>query len=114
MTTKKFSELGLIEPLTHALEAQNYTTQTPIQEEAIPQLLNNADLLGIAQTGSGKTAAFVLPILQHLTNGKLRPSAKGALVLILAPTRELALQIGVFVSAYAKIYRFDTRSSSAE
>jgi ATP-dependent RNA helicase RhlE len=102
LTTKKFSELGLIEPLTHALEAQNYTTPTPIQEEAIPQLLNNADLLGIAQTGSGKTAAFVLPILQHLTNDKLRPSAKGALVLILAPTRELALQIGVFVSAYAK------------
>ena len=102
MTIIKFSELGLIEPLTHALEAQNYTTPTPIQEKAIPQLLNNADLLGIAQTGSGKTAAFVLPILQHLTNGKLRPSAKGALVLILAPTRELALQIGVFVSAYAK------------
>jgi len=102
LTIIKFSELGLIEPLTHALEAQNYTTPTPIQEEAIPQLLNNADLLGIAQTGSGKTAAFVLPILQHLTNGKLRPSAKGALVLILAPTRELALQIGVFVSAYAK------------
>ena len=102
MTIIKFSELGLIEPLMHALEAQNYTTPTPIQEEAIPQLLNNADLLGIAQTGSGKTAAFVLPILQHLTNGKLRPSAKGALVLILAPTRELALQIGVFVSAYAK------------
>ena len=102
MTIIKFSELGLIEPLTHALEAQNYTTPTPIQEEAIPQILNNADLLGIAQTGSGKTAAFVLPIVQHLTNGKLRPSAKGALVLILAPTRELALQIGVFVSAYAK------------
>ena len=102
MTIIKFSELGLIEPLTHALEAQNYTTPTPIQEEAIPQLLNNADLLGIAQTGSGKTAAFVLPIVQHLTNGKLRPSAKGTLVLILAPTRELALQIGVFVSAYAK------------
>ena len=102
MTIKKFSGLGLIEPLTHALEAQNYTTPTPIQEEAIPQILNNADLLGIAQTGSGKTAAFVLPIVQHLTNGKPRPSAKGALVLILAPTRELALQIGVFVSAYAK------------
>ena len=102
MTIIKFSELGLIEPLTHALEAQNYTTPTPIQEKAIPQILNNADLLGIAQTGSGKTAAFVLPIVQHLTNGKLHLSAKGALVLVLAPTRELALQIGVFVSAYAK------------
>ena len=102
MTIIKFSGLGLIEPLTHALEAQNYTTPTPIQEKAIPQILNNADLLGIAQTGSGKTAAFVLPILQHLTNDKLRPSAKGALALILAPTRELALQIGASVSAYAK------------
>ena len=102
MTIIKFSELGLIEPLTHALKEQNYTTPTPIQAKAIPQLLDNADLLGIAQTGSGKTAAFVLPILQHLTNDQLRPSAKGALALILAPTRELALQIGAFVSAYAK------------
>ena len=98
----KFTELGLIEPLRHALKEQNYTRPTPIQAKAIPQLLDNADLLGIAQTGSGKTAAFVLPILQHLTNDRIRPSVKGALALILAPTRELALQIGASISAYGK------------
>lgn len=102
LTTKSFSELGLIEPLTRALAAQDYSTPTPIQAKAIPELLDNADLLGIAQTGSGKTAAFVLPILQHLTNDGQRPSPKGTLALILAPTRELALQIGDSVKAYAK------------
>ena len=102
LTNSDFSGLGLIEPLTRALAAQNYTRPTPIQAQAIPELLDNSDLLGIAQTGSGKTAAFVLPILQHITADGVRPSAKGALALILAPTRELAIQIGDSVSAYAK------------
>ena len=102
LTTTSFSELGLIEPIIRALTAQNYTTPTPIQEKAIPQLLDNSDLLGIAQTGSGKTAAFVLPILQHLTNDGQKPSPKGAQALILAPTRELALQIGDSVKAYSQ------------
>ena len=101
LTKTDFTDLGLIEPLTRALAAQNYVTPTPIQEKAIPQLLENADLLGIAQTGSGKTAAFVLPILQHLSNNGIRPSPKGTLALILAPTRELALQIGNSVKIYA-------------
>ncbi|MBO88485.1 MAG: DEAD/DEAH box helicase [Rickettsiales bacterium] len=101
LTKTDFTGLGLIEPLTRALAAQNYLTPTPIQEKAIPQLLENADLLGIAQTGSGKTAAFVLPILQHLSSDGLRPSPKGTLALILAPTRELALQIGNSVKNYA-------------
>ncbi|MEC8372853.1 MAG: DEAD/DEAH box helicase, partial [Pseudomonadota bacterium] len=74
LTTTNFTELGLIEPLTRALAAQDYIKPTPIQEKAVPQILGNADLLGIAQTGSGKTAAFVLPILQHLTNDGFRSS----------------------------------------
>ena len=105
MSTKDFSGLGLIEPLTLALVAQGYTKPTPIQSKAIPELLDDADLLGIAQTGSGKTAAFLLPILQHLAQDGGRPSRKGALALILAPTRELALQIGDSVTAYAKNLR---------
>ena len=105
MNTNDFSELGLIEPLTRAVEAQGYTKPTPIQSKAIPELLDDADLLGIAQTGSGKTAAFLLPILQHLAQDGGRPSRKGALALILAPTRELALQIGDSVTAYAKNLR---------
>ena len=105
MTTKDFTGLGLIEPLTRAVQAQGYTTPTPIQAKAIPELLDDADLLGIAQTGSGKTAAFLLPILHHLARDGGKPSPKGTLALILAPTRELALQIGDSVTAYAKHLR---------
>ncbi|PPR61651.1 MAG: ATP-dependent RNA helicase RhlE [Alphaproteobacteria bacterium MarineAlpha4_Bin2] len=105
MKTTDFAGLGLIEPLTRAVLTQGYTTPTPIQAKSIPELLGHADLLGIAQTGSGKTAAFVLPILQHLVKNRGRASRKGALALILAPTRELALQIGESVAAYAKHLR---------
>ncbi len=105
MKTTDFSGLGLIEPLTRAVEAQGYTKPTLIQSKAIPELLDDADLLGIAQTGSGKTAALLLPILQHLVQDGGTPSRKGALALILAPTRELALQIGDSVTAYAKNLR---------
>jgi len=88
-----FVELGLAEPLLRSLHDAGYTTPTPIQAKTIPHLLDDHDLIGIAQTGTGKTAAFALPILQHLSEDKVRPPAKGVRALILAPTRELALQI---------------------
>ncbi|MEX0840528.1 MAG: DEAD/DEAH box helicase, partial [Parvibaculum sp.] len=101
MTTKTFADLGVAEPLCRALEAQNYTTPTPIQAQSIPALLQGRDLLGLAQTGTGKTAAFVLPILQRLDPQAKRPQ-KGARVVILAPTRELAIQIGQSIETYGR------------
>ncbi|WP_409480041.1 DEAD/DEAH box helicase [Pseudobdellovibrio sp. HCB154] len=92
-TTKLFSDLELIEPLQRALRDLNYEKPTPIQEKSIPILLAGKDLLGCAQTGTGKTAAFALPLLQNLAKSKNRPRHRQALVLVLAPTRELALQI---------------------
>ncbi len=102
MTDSKFSKLGLAEPLQRALNARNHVTPTPIQVRAIPELLAGKDMLGIAQTGTGKTAAFALPILHQLSqkrgeNGRRRPRA-----LILAPTRELAIQIGEEFRLYGK------------
>ncbi len=98
-----FSGLDLIEPLRRALHAEGYSAPTPIQAEAIPHLLNSRDLLGVAQTGTGKTAAFVLPMLQLLnTNEHGRPAAGRPRALVLAPTRELAAQIGESVRAYGK------------
>jgi ATP-dependent RNA helicase RhlE len=94
-----FSELGLAETLLRALEREGYTTPTPIQAQAIPHLLEGRDLLGIAQTGTGKTAAFALPILQRLAEGRRAPP-KHCRALILAPTRELAAQIGESFRAY--------------
>ena len=93
MTSSTFTALGLAEPLLHALAAQNFSIPTPIQSAAIPALLQDRDLLGIAQTGSGKTAAFALPLLQHLAGGNIRSAPFTPRALILAPTRELALQI---------------------
>ena len=97
-----FSELALIEPIERALRAENYTIPTPIQAAAIPPLLDGRDLLGCAQTGTGKTAAFALPILQRLANQRRPAPRKGARVLVLAPTRELALQIGDSFGAYGR------------
>jgi len=94
LTTTTFATLGLAEPILRALAAQNFTTPTPIQAGAIPALLEGHDLLGIAQTGTGKTAAFALPILQHLNDRPGRARPFGTRCLILAPTRELAIQIG--------------------
>jgi ATP-dependent RNA helicase RhlE len=88
-----FVDLGLAEPLLRSLHDAGYATPTPIQAKAIPHLLDDHDLIGIAQTGTGKTAAFALPILQHLSEDSVRPPAKGVRALVLAPTRELALQI---------------------
>jgi ATP-dependent RNA helicase RhlE len=93
VTNNTFSSLGLAEPLLRALDARKFEIPTPIQTDAIPPLLANRDLLGIAQTGSGKTFAFALPMLQHLAAQQLRPAPFVARALILAPTRELALQI---------------------
>ncbi|HET6183425.1 MAG TPA: DEAD/DEAH box helicase, partial [Acetobacteraceae bacterium] len=91
--TPSFAALGLSERLLRALEGATFHTPTPIQAEAIPPLLAGRDLLGVAQTGTGKTAAFALPMLQHLDAGRERASAFATRALILAPTRELALQI---------------------
>ncbi len=88
-----FEALNLIEPLHRALRAQNYSVPTPIQAQAIPLLLAGHDLMGSAQTGSGKTAAFALPILQRLEADRRPRTPKSARVLVLAPTRELAAQI---------------------
>jgi ATP-dependent RNA helicase RhlE len=89
----KFSDLKLIEPLQKALEETGYEVPTPIQQAAIPALLEGRDLLGCAQTGTGKTAAFALPILQRLVMDSRRARPQQARVLVLTPTRELALQI---------------------
>ncbi|MHC2993214.1 DEAD/DEAH box helicase [Pontibacter sp. HJ8] len=96
-----FSELNLIEPILKALQAEGYTQPTPIQEQAIPHLLAGKDLLGCAQTGTGKTAAFAIPILQLLHNQKER-SSNTIKTLILTPTRELAIQINESFAAYGK------------
>ncbi|MBC7420239.1 MAG: DEAD/DEAH box helicase [Bdellovibrio sp.] len=89
----KFTDLNLIEPIQAAIRATGYETPTAIQAQAIPHLLAGKDLLGCAQTGTGKTAAFALPILNTVAQSKNYPAAKHASVLILTPTRELALQI---------------------
>ena len=127
MTQRSFTDLGVAEPLLRALRTENYVNPTPIQDQAIPQLLAGKDLLGIAQTGTGKTAAFALPILQHLSAGQLsenripsenrnnggreerggrnrRRSTSRVLprALILAPTRELAIQIEESFRTYGR------------
>jgi ATP-dependent RNA helicase RhlE len=95
---KTFNELGLIPELVRALADAGYETPTPIQAQAIPPALTGKDLLGCAQTGTGKTAGFLLPILQRLARGK--PGRLRAL--ILTPTRELAAQVGDSARVYGK------------
>jgi len=102
LTDTTFSSLGLAEPLLRALEAENYTHPTPIQTQAIPGLLKGGDLLGLAQTGTGKTAAFTLPLLQRLTGDRKQAGARATRALILAPTRELAVQIGESIRVYSR------------
>jgi ATP-dependent RNA helicase RhlE len=101
VTISNFSELGLADPIQRALKARNHVTPTPIQARAIPQLLAGKDMLGIAQTGTGKTAAFALPILQQLSRHRTHKGPRNPRALILAPTRELAIQIGEEFRAYA-------------
>jgi len=117
MTQRSFADLGVAGSLQRVLRTENYAHPTPIQDQAIPQLLAGKDLLGIAQTGTGKTAAFSLPILQHLstdrsidkrnTIGKRKHGSRNhrrptLRALILAPTRELALQIGESIHSYGR------------
>jgi ATP-dependent RNA helicase RhlE len=101
-----FSELSLRPELQQALADQGYTTPTPIQSQAIPHLLAGRDLLGIAQTGTGKTAAFALPILQKLAGSDVKPRPGSARALILTPTRELAIQIDESFRNYGAHLRF--------
>jgi ATP-dependent RNA helicase RhlE len=99
-----FENLNLIEPIKRALKTEGYTTPTPIQEKSIPIILNHKDLLGCAQTGTGKTAAFAIPILQ-LLSAEEAPQDRGVRqirALILTPTRELAIQIGESFEAYGR------------
>ena len=100
MTT--FNDLGLAAPILKALEEEGYETPTPIQAQAIPSLLAGRDLLGIAQTGTGKTAAFALPILHRLATDRKPAPRRGARVLVLSPTRELASQIAESFEAYGR------------
>jgi ATP-dependent RNA helicase RhlE len=98
----KFTDLGLSQPLLNALAAKDYNDPTPIQAQAIPPVLAGRDLLGIAQTGTGKTAAFMLPSLDRLVAAsKGRPTPGKARMLVLAPTRELAAQIAASARTYA-------------
>ncbi len=101
-----FSDLGLIEPIQRAVDESGYKEPTPIQRAAIPYLLEGRDLLGCAQTGTGKTAAFALPILQRLAAHPRRAGQRSARTLILTPTRELAIQIHDSFKTYGKYLRF--------
>jgi ATP-dependent RNA helicase RhlE len=101
----KFTDLGLAEPIERALAAKGYEQPTPIQLQAIPVLMQRRDLCGIAQTGTGKTAAFALPSLHHLAADLKRPIPASCRMLVLAPTRELASQIAVSFRDYAKFLR---------
>lgn len=101
-----FKELQLIEPILQALETAGYSTPTPIQQQAIPMVLEGRDLLGCAQTGTGKTAAFAIPILQLVTKSMLHGNpTKGIKALVLTPTRELAIQIDESFGDYGKNLR---------
>ncbi|MBL6616980.1 MAG: DEAD/DEAH box helicase [Reyranella sp.] len=102
MSNVSFADLGLAEPLLRALDAAGYTVPTPIQARTIPALLQGRDVLGIAQTGTGKTAAFALPVLQHLSGFRERPQPKHPRALVLAPTRELAVQIARSFDTYGR------------
>lgn len=96
-----FKNLLIIDPILQVLEKEGYNHPTPIQQKAIPELLKGKDLIGCAQTGTGKTAAFAIPLLQHLQNEK-NTRTKEATALVLAPTRELAQQIGDSLTTYGK------------
>ncbi len=102
MSNVSFADLGLAEPLLRALDAAKYTVPTPIQARTIPALLQGRDVLGVAQTGTGKTAAFALPVLQQLAASKERALPKSPRALVLAPTRELAVQIARSFDTYGR------------
>ncbi len=99
----QFKDLKIIEPILRALEDNQYVTPTPIQQKSIPHILDRRDILGSAQTGTGKTAAFAVPILQHLCNDKHKNTGRRKIrSLIVTPTRELAIQIDESFTSYGK------------
>jgi ATP-dependent RNA helicase RhlE len=100
MTT--FADFGFAEPILNAIKGEGYETPTPIQLQAIPPAMQSLDVLGLAQTGTGKTAAFALPLLHHLSENRSHPGAKGCRALILVPTRELAGQIADAIRTYGR------------
>jgi ATP-dependent RNA helicase RhlE len=100
----QFSDLGLAEQILRAVTTEGYTTPTPIQALVIPAMMEGRDVIGIAQTGTGKTAAFVLPLLHRIVGGA-RPKPRGCRALVLTPTRELATQIGMAVRTYGRHIR---------
>jgi ATP-dependent RNA helicase RhlE len=97
-----FEQLGLIEPVLKALQKEQYTTPTPIQAQAIPEALKGKDILGLAQTGTGKTAAFAIPVLQQLAATPLSKGYRHTRALVLTPTRELAVQISESFESYGR------------
>ena len=105
---KTFKDLGLAEPILRAVEKEGYENPTPIQADVIPALMEGKDVLGIAQTGTGKTAAFVLPLLHWIRESKDRPVKRGCSALILAPTRELAAQINESIRTYSRFMQCST------
>jgi ATP-dependent RNA helicase RhlE len=100
-----FDEIGLVEPITRALAEERYETPTPIQAQTIPHVLEGRDVVGIAQTGTGKTAAFALPILNHLAANRVQPERRSCRVLVLSPTRELSAQIADSFRTYGRHLR---------
>ncbi len=108
-----FSDLGLDAPIVRAVNAKGYSQPTPIQTQAIPHVLAGSDLLGIAATGTGKTAAFALPILQRLSAEATKTKPGGCRALVLAPTRELALQIAQSFKGYSSVRRSRAMPCSA-
>ncbi|MGE0377439.1 MAG: DEAD/DEAH box helicase, partial [Planctomycetaceae bacterium] len=102
---KTFAELDLIAPVRQALVDENYETPTPIQAQTVPAALVGRDVLGCAQTGTGKTAAFALPILNRLGQRNRKAIPNSPFVLVLAPTRELAIQIGESFATYGRHLR---------
>ena len=103
-----FNDFGLAEPILRALTEEKYDTPTPIQAQTIPLVMSRRDVVGIAQTGTGKTAAFALPILHHLYTERRRPERKSCRVLVLSPTRELSGQIETSFQAYGRHVRVTT------
>lgn len=99
-----FQDLGLIQPILQAIEEEGYSSPTPIQEKAIPIVLKGKDLMACAQTGTGKTAAFAIPIIQTLYNKVQKTGTRSKLIkaLVLTPTRELAIQVAESFSAYGR------------
>jgi len=106
VTVELFTDLGLSRSLLRALEDANYKTPTPIQAQAIPLLMDGFDLLGVAQTGTGKTAAFTLPLLHNLEEDDKKAASRRPRALILAPTRELVIQITDSIKTYGRHMRF--------